>query len=154
MTALVPPAKIAPTRQLVKSIDVLRRCYGDHAGTSGPTNRSRKGISELQSTELVDSAEISECLVLSLNCFRAAVSLRSQCGAISIIVARSNSRMYVTVTSRSRGAATRPVLHDPRCQSDLVSGRLTSPCWSGTRGESSNLCASLTLSSAVLRFAR
>jgi hypothetical protein len=43
-------------------MDLLRRCDGDDAGTSGPTNRSRKGISELQSTELVDSAEISECL--------------------------------------------------------------------------------------------
>jgi len=71
MTALVPPAKITPTRQLVKSMDLLRRCDGDDAGTSGPADRSPKGISELQSTELVDSAEISE-----RNCFRAAVSLR------------------------------------------------------------------------------
>src|SRR5215813_4972052 len=54
MTALVPPAKITPTRQLVKSIDLLRRCNGDDAGTSGPTNRSRKGISELQSVEFAD----------------------------------------------------------------------------------------------------
>src|SRR5262249_27015271 len=63
-----------PTRQLLKSIELLPPCDGDDAGTSGPTNRSRKGISELQSTELVDSAEILECLVLSLNCFAICVT--------------------------------------------------------------------------------
>src|SRR5262249_2373166 len=68
MNALVPPAKTTPTRQLPKSMDLLRWCDGDAAETSGSTIGRAKGSASCKSTELVDSTKISECPVLPLSC--------------------------------------------------------------------------------------
>ena len=68
MNALVPPAKTTPTRQLPKSMDLLRWCDGDAAETSGSTIGRAKGSASCKSAELVDSTKISECPVLPLSC--------------------------------------------------------------------------------------